>query len=156
MAMLEDEDCDGVTDAARKKERATIEQTIAATDRAMADKERELAEVRASGGGMSAGQEEHHARVAAVDADEAIVAEREKLAQLQAEWEEKLRAAELEVSLERAKLAREQAALKEKMFEFQKAEPQGILGNDADGKPRRRWLAALGLGEEGEENGKKA
>jgi len=156
MAMLEDEDCDGVTDAARKKERATIEQTIAATDRAMADKERELAEVRASGGGMSAGQEEHHARVAAVDADEAIVAEREKLAQLQAEWEEKLRAAELEVSLERAKLAREQAALKEKMFEFQKTDPQGILANDADGKPRRRWLAALGLGEEGEENGKKA
>ena len=155
MAMLEDEDCDGVTEVARKKERATIEETIAATDRAMAEKERELAEARANGGGVSAGHEEHHARLAAVDADEAIVAEREKLAQLQAEWEEKLRAAELEVSLERAKLAREQAALKEKMLEFQKTDPQGILANDADGKPRRRWLAALGLGEESEENGKK-
>lgn len=156
MAMLEDEDCDGVTDVARKKERATIEETIAATDRAMAEKERELAEARANGGAVSAGHEEHHARLAAVDADEAIAAERKKLAQLQAEWEEKLRAAELEVSLERAKLAREQAALKEKMCEFQKADPQGILANDADGKPRRRWLAALGLGEEGEENGKKS
>jgi hypothetical protein len=41
------------------------------------------------------------------------------------------------------------------MFEFQKADPQGILANDADGKPRRRWLAALGLGEEGEDGGKK-
>lgn len=156
MAMLEDEECEGVTDAARKKERATIESTIAATDRALAEKERELAEVRASGGAVSDEQEEHRARHAAIDADEAIAAEREKLAKLQAEWEEKLRAAELEVSLERAKLAREQAALKEKMFEFQKADPQGILANDADGKPRRRWLAALGLGEEGEENGKKA
>ena len=155
MAMLEDEECEGVPDSARKKERATIESTIAATDRAIAEKERELADLRASGGDLNAGQEEHHARLAAVDADEAIVAEREKLAQLQAEWEEKLRAAELEVSLERAKLAREQAALKEKMFEFQKADPQGILANDADGKPRRRWLAALGLGEEGEENGNK-
>lgn len=151
MAMLEDEECEGVADAARKKERATIESTIAATDRALAEKERELAEVRASGGAVSGEQEEHRARHAAIDADEAIAAEREKLAKLQAEWEEKLRAAELEVSLERAKLAREQAALKEKMFEFQKADPQGILANDADGKPRRRWLAALGLGEEGDE-----
>jgi chromosome segregation ATPase len=151
MAMLEDEECEGVADAARKKERATIESTIEATDRALAEKERELAEVRASGGAVSGEQEEHRARHAAIDADEAIAAEREKLAKLQAEWEEKLRAAELEVSLERAKLAREQAALKEKMFEFQKADPQGILANDADGKPRRRWLAALGLGEEGDE-----
>jgi hypothetical protein len=155
MAMLEDEECEGVTDSARKKERATIEDAIAATDLALAEKERELAELRASGGGMSAGLEEHQARLAAVDADEAIAAERKKLAQLQAEWEEKLRAAELEVSLERAKLAREQAALKEKMFELQKAEPQGILANDADGKPRRRWLAALGLGEEGEDGANK-
>jgi len=155
MAMLEDEECEGVTDSARKKERATIEDAIAATDLALAEKERELAELRASGGGLSAGLEEHQARLAAVDADEAIAAERKKLAQLQAEWEEKLRAAELEVSLERAKLAREQAALKEKMFELQKAEPQGILANDADGKPRRRWLAALGLGEDGEDGANK-
>lgn len=155
MAMLEDEECEGVTDAARKKERATIESTIAATDQALAEKERELAEVRASGSAVSGEQEEHRARHAAIDADEAIAAEREKLAKLQAEWEEKLRAAELEVSLERAKLAREQAALKEKMFEFQKADPQGILANDADGKPRRRWLAALGLGEEGDETANK-
>jgi hypothetical protein len=98
--------------------------------------------------------EEQRAKLAAVDADELIIAEREKLATLQAEWEEKVRKAELEFALERAKLARDQAALKEKMFEFQKTDPQGILANDADGKPRRRWLAALGLGEEGEENGK--
>jgi DNA repair exonuclease SbcCD ATPase subunit len=159
MAMLEDEECEGVTDAARKKERATIENTIAATDRALAEKERELADLRANGAAavvLSGEQEDQRVRNAAVDADEAIAAEREKLAKLQAEWEEKLRAAELEVSLERAKLAREQAALKEKMFEFQKADPQGILANDADGKPRRRWLAALGLGEEGEDGGTKS
>lgn len=158
MAMLEDEECEGVADAARKKERATIENTISATDRALAEKERELADLRANGAAavvLSGEQEDQRVRNAAVDADEAIAAEREKLAKLQAEWEEKLRAAELEVSLERAKLAREQAALKEKMFEFQKTDPQGILANDADGKPRRRWLAALGLGEEGEDGANK-
>ncbi|MBA4106307.1 MAG: hypothetical protein C0485_11160 [Pirellula sp.] len=158
MAMLEDEECEGVSDAVRKKERATIENTIAATDRALAEKERELTDLRANGAAavvLSGEQEDQRVRNAAVDADESIVAEREKLAKLQAEWESKLRAAELEVSLERAKLAREQAALKEKMFEFQKTDPQGILANDADGKPRRRWLAALGLGEEGEDAGNK-
>lgn len=154
MAMLEDEDYEGVSDAARKKERATIESTIAATDRAIADKDRELAELRTSGIGIGGDAGDHQARNAAIDADEAIIAEREKLAMLQAEWEEKVRKAELEFALERAKLARDQAALKEKMFEFQKTDPQGILANDADGKPRRRWLAALGLGEEGDENGK--
>ncbi|QDT71941.1 coiled-coil domain-containing protein [Lacipirellula limnantheis] len=154
MAMLEDEDYEGVSDAARKKERATIESTIAATDRAIADKDRELAELRASGIGIGGDAGDHQARNAAIDADEAIIAEREKLAMMQAEWEEKVRKAELEFALERAKLARDQAALKEKMFEFQKTDPQGILANDADGKPRRRWLAALGLGEEGDENGK--
>lgn len=154
MAMLEDEDCEGVTEPARKKERATIEETIAATDRAMAEKERELAELRTVGVAISPDDEEQRAKLAAVDADELIVAEREKLVTLQAEWEEKVRKAELEFALERAKLARDQAALKEKMLEFQKTDPQGILANDADGKPRRRWLAALGLGEEGDEGGK--
>jgi hypothetical protein len=152
--MLEDEECEGVSEPARKKERATIEETIAATDRAIAEKERELAELRTASVANWPDDEEQRAKLAAVDADELIIAEREKLATLQAEWEEKVRKAELEFALERAKLARDQAALKEKMFEFQKTDPQGILANDADGKPRRRWLAALGLGEEGEENGK--
>jgi chromosome segregation ATPase len=152
MAMLEDEECEGAVTPERRKERAKIEDAISATDSAIAEKDRELAELRTNGGGALDEAETNQRLVAeAVDADASIIAEREKLAQLQAEWEEKLRAAELEVSLERAKLAREQAALKEKMFELQKGEGAGLLGNDADGKPRRRWLAALGLGEEGED-----
>lgn len=153
MAMLEDEECEGAVTPERSKERAKIENAISATDNALAEKDREIAELRANGAtsDFNAAHEEQQLVAAAVDADASIIAEREKLAQLQAEWEEKLRAAELEVSLERAKLAREQAALKEKMFELQKTDQQGILANDADGKPRRRWLAALGLGEEGED-----
>ena len=152
MAMLEDEECEGI-EATRQKERATIEETITATDRALAEKERELAELRAAGGNAirSTEEEELRIRLAAIDADESIAQEREKLTKLQQEWEEKLRAAELEVSIERAKLAREQAALKERMFELEKLAPQAGAAVDADGKPRRRWLAALGLGEEGEE-----
>ncbi|BBO31406.1 hypothetical protein [Lacipirellula parvula] len=152
MAMLEDEECEGAVTPERRKERAKIEDAISATDNAIAEKDRELAELRANGGGIVDEAAANQRLVAeAVDADASIIAEREKLAQLQAEWEEKLRAAELEASLERAKLAREQAALRDKMSEFQKTDPQGILANDADGKPRRRWLAALGLGEEGED-----
>ena len=73
MAMLEDEECEGVTDAVRKKERATIESTIAATDRALAEKERELADLRANGAAavvLSGEQEDQRVRNAAVDADE--------------------------------------------------------------------------------------
>jgi chromosome segregation ATPase len=151
MALLEDEESDGLSDAERRKERATIEETIAATDRVLAEKERELAELRANGGGTPA-DDERRMKLAAVDADAEVAAERERLAKLQTELEAKLRSAELEFSVERAKLAREQAALKEKMFELQKSAPQGLLGGE-DGKPRRRWMAALGLGEDGEEGG---
>ena len=134
MAMLEDEDCDGVTDVARKKERATIEETIAATDRAIAEKERELAEARANGGGVSADLEEHQARLAAFDADEAIVAEREKLAQLQAEWEEKLRAAELEIDQADQEAGDRQEEQQPRILEPQQGRP--CCGRRAAGRLR--------------------
>ena len=156
MAMLEQEDGDGPLDAARKKERATIENTIETTDRILAEKEREVAQLqsarqsqdRSDRADDTARDVEH-----VLNADELIVAERRRLAELQAECEAKLRAAELEFSLERAKLAREQSALKERMFDLQKSESQaGPAAEPVDHKqPRRRWLSALGLGEEGEE-----
>ena len=75
---------------------------------------------------------------------------------MQAEWEEKHRAAELDFRLERAKLAREQSALKEKLFELQKHETQAAPPSEGGDQkhPRRRWLSALGLGEEGDDAAK--
>jgi hypothetical protein len=152
--MLEQED--GPIDASRKKERASIESTIETTDRILAEKEREIADLLAARQSQdrcdraddTARDVEH-----VLNADELIAAERQRLAALQAEWEDKLRAAELEFSLERAKLAREQSALKERLFDLQKSESQaGPAAEPVDHKqPRRRWLSALGLGEEGEE-----
>lgn len=152
MAMLEEEDGDGGISAERKKERASIQDAIAATDRAMAAKDRELAELRARANSTvdSAKAEESQKIEEILNAEPLVAAERERLAKLQAEWEDKLRAAELEFSVERAKLAREQAALRERLLEIQKQEPRHPTG-DGDKHPRRRWLSALGLGDEQEE-----
>jgi len=152
MASLEQEEGDGPLDAARRKERASIEETIEATERIMAEKDREIAELRASQASSNVrdrAEAEDRRAEKILDADELVAAERKRLAKLQAELEGKLRSAELEFSVERAKLAREQAALKERLFELQKLEPQGGEGGDA--KRRRGWRTALGLGENGEE-----
>ena len=156
MAMLDQEEGDGPLDAARKKERASIENAIETTDRVIADKEREIAELRAAHESQDRNDTAENAARGVeqvLNADELIAAERQRLAALQAEWEDKLRAAELEFAVERAKLAREQSALKERLFDLQKIESQAGPAADAvDHKlPRRRWLSALGLGEDGEE-----
>jgi chromosome segregation ATPase len=87
------------------------------------------------------------------DQDELIREEREKLQQLKSEWEEKLRNAEIEVSMERAKLARDRqelekrnAELEETMAHQQRASQHE--STDDEGKPVRRWLSRMGLSEE--------
>ena len=162
LASLEQEDSAGNIESGRRKERASIEGAMAITDRVVAEKEREIAELRAAiatleGGADDARSQSHDQAVEQIlSADELIAAERERLARLQEEWEEKHRAAELEFSVERAKLAREQAALKERLFDLQMATPpSGASADGAENKPRRRWLTALGLGEEGDEPAKK-
>jgi hypothetical protein len=86
-----------------------------------------------------------------VDADEVIAEHRKRVAQLEQEMENKLRAAELELSLERAKIAREKVELEELRADLQSQrptyDPNGAA--PAPGAPRRRWLSKLGLsGEE--------
>ncbi len=82
-----------------------------------------------------------------LDSDELVKLEREKLVGIQKEWETKLREAEIEMSLERAKLSRERAELEERLrnpVEAAKpATPEPVV--TIDGKPVRRWLEHLGL-----------
>jgi hypothetical protein len=157
LASLAEEDADGPLDASRKKERLTIEITIEATDRALAEKDRELAELRAAQrdsarlDAISADRDRNEKKEDFLNSDELVAKERERLTQLQSELQSKLRAAELELSVERAKLAREQANLKERLFDLEKMTPKTAEGDNVSGKPRRRWLSALGLGEEGDE-----
>ncbi|RIK73793.1 MAG: hypothetical protein DCC67_17490 [Planctomycetota bacterium] len=152
LALLEQEEGDGPISAERTKERARIEDAIQATQRAIAEKDRELEELRARAlQAAESPSDDSQQRIEEVlDAEPLIAAERARLAELQRQWEEKLRAAELEFALERAKLAREQAALKERMLDFVKLQSQSSAA-DSEHKPRRRWLAALGLGDDQDE-----
>ena len=64
--------------------------------------------------------------------------------------EDKLRAAELELSLERAKIARDKVELDELRADLEsQRQPYDPNGTARPGAPRRRWLSKLGLsGEE--------
>jgi chromosome segregation ATPase len=148
MAMLEEEEGGSEVTAERTAERATVEKTIAATDRVVANKDKEIAELRAELGTRGTVSDAEAAAAAlrdeVLDADEMIAAERERLAALTAEWEAKLRAAELEFSIERANLARAQAALREQTFELNSKQPQSTAGDVADLADAAN-LAALAL-----------
>ena len=136
----------------RQKERASIKSTIDITDAVIAEKDKELEELRAQLTGRNddpsvAEDKRDEAIEKLVDADEIVAQYRERASQLEKDLEAKLRAAELELSVERAKIAREKAEVEEwrlEMETFRKAreagEPQGVAGT-----PRRRWLSKLGL-----------
>ena len=137
----------------REEQRATIEGTITITDKVVGEKDREIAELRsqlAEAGGSTFSEEEiekiraeavREAQEHILQEDEVIQAERTRLEQLQEEWKEKLRKAELEISVQRAEIAREKAKLEEQMsfLESQKED------SGSSQKPRRRWLSALGI-----------
>lgn len=79
-----------------------------------------------------------------LDADLIINAERQKLRDIQQEWESKLRQAEIDLSMERAKLARERVEL-EALRTQQVSQTASTAPGD---KQQRRWLDFLGLKEE--------
>ena len=93
--------------------------------------------------------ERSNAIAEAVDADEVILQEREKLRDLQVEWEERFRTSEIEASLERAKLSRErlEIELKNEQLEQEIAalKRQVESGGEAGGSVGTRWMAKLGF-----------
>lgn len=128
----------------RRQERTTIEGTITITDRVVADKDLEIAELRAQLADQAFTVVETAAsEITHLDKDELVQAERAKLEALQRELHEKLRTAELEMSVQRATLARKESELQQKLQAAQQAQAEAPLGSD--GKPKRRWLSALGI-----------
>jgi chromosome segregation ATPase len=123
------------------------------TDQLLAEKQREIDELKQLLASQSARLGELAIGAAAVaeliDKDAVIQEQRKHLQRLQAEWEEKLRQAEIELSLERAKLARERVQLEEKLhaLEIQAAQPPetSSAADDPQVPKRGRWLARLGL-----------
>lgn len=77
------------------------------------------------------------------------------IAELEGEWQAKFRQMELDLSLERARLAREESALRQQQEALQKqalqASPAGkagrgnaVPGSDEDNRSRRRWFRFIG------------
>ncbi len=142
-----DEEGDEGTAPERAQEKINIQGTIEITDQIVANKDREIAELQAQLATIAEEKPQDQDIGAEIcDKDEMIQAERARLKQLQTEWREKLRGAELEMSTQRATLARKEAELKELLAAAQEAANDAALSNGD--KPRRRWLSALGLGED--------
>lgn len=151
LASLADNDEDQ-DDPVRQQERVTIEGTIEITDAVVAEKDRRIAELTAeletSRTNPAADDEARNQQFNdLIDADAVIAEHRERTQQLEREMEGKLRAAELEMSVERAKLARQKVELEELKanLESQRQLYETTGGPPAPGAPRRRWLSKLGI-----------
>jgi len=133
-----------------EEDRVSIEGTIRITDQIVAQKDQEIAELRRQLEERGGAGFDSAAISDLLDKDELVRSEREKLSAMQAEWREKIGEAEIDISVERAKLARERAELDEKLRQIQSEQDnqpqQGDAPADPGGKPARgRWLARLGL-----------
>lgn len=126
-----------------KQTRLSIESTIRITDQVIADKDRQIAELkeRLAEGASTANAD---ATSSLLDNDAQIREERERLSRLEDEWRGKLRQAEIEISVERAKLARERSEVEAKLRGIEEAKCDSA-GGKAGAKQSGRWLARLGL-----------
>jgi DNA repair exonuclease SbcCD ATPase subunit len=129
-------------------DRLRIEGLVAQTDRLLAEKDCQLEEMRKLVGGADGSRAAAAAREEILDRDAVIRQERENLQRLQEECRVKLGQAEVALSVDRAKLARQQAEIEEKLR---------VLGAAGGAEPpqqaehpvRGRWLSRLGLSGDG-------
>lgn len=146
-------------DPDHRQERISIEKTIEKTEAVIAARDRELDELRKLLEDQSRSVGEMAVGAAAIagmlDQDTVVQQERENLRRLQDEWREKLRTAEIDLSVERAKMARERAEIDERMQDLQSQmsriggdEPRNTGGKTPAKPTRGRWLSRLGLKED--------
>ena len=154
LASLDDYDA---SDLHQVSEKRTAQNAIDVTNRVVAEKDQELEQLRsqlealdetaAAGSDVAVGAT---AIADLLDQDELVKQERENLKTVQQEWRDKLRKAETDISVERAKIARERSGLEEKLREIASRRDE-LPGDDAPKKgkgakpPGNRWLAKLGL-----------
>ena len=136
------------------QERLTIDGTIRITDSVVQAKDREIHELqeKLEQQGTHAVLLPSAAAMAEIfDRDQGIRHECERLKQPEEQWQGKLRQAEIDLSMERAKLARQQAELEELRRLNNRLNDLPAEANDEAGEPkapiRGRWLARLGLKE---------
>jgi len=161
LAQLEGDE--GQPPAARlsNDDRLTVEGAIRITDEMVQQRDREIAELKEQLAGQheTAIAEQTPAEAAEAarvfDQDDIILEERKRLLQMQQEWQDKLRQAEVEISVQRAKIARERSEVDEKLrvLEEQKStlaaqQSSGEMPSaNKPQKPARRWLTRMGLKE---------
>jgi hypothetical protein len=135
-------------------ERESIEGTIRITDQIVNQKDAEIDALRLQLESLSAHTETPNSDAVSelLDGDDVIRKERDKLLQAQAEWREKIGKAEIEISLERAKIARERSALEENERTYKSGQPSRSESDAPNAPepppekpPRGRWLSRLGL-----------
>jgi hypothetical protein len=137
-------------------DRLTVEGAVRITDEVVADKDRELVQLRRQMEDLKSQRttaNTHDDAVAAIlDHDAVIAAERERLRKLQESILEKQRTAEVELSMERAKLARQRVEMEDRVHAMESdiAHRQANNASGDNSAPvsrslRGRWLARLGL-----------
>jgi hypothetical protein len=148
-------------DSEQRAERLKIEDVLRSTEKAIAEKDKEIQELKQrleESASVSNLMQAAAAVEEVLQNDTAVQEEREKLRQLEAQWQNKLSQAEIEISLERAKLARERAELDERLrvmgLDASKT-PGAPNAADAAGQPTRgRWMSRLGLTDADRERGR--
>ncbi len=125
-----------------------------ATENILAEKDRQIEELRRQLNQQHNAAKIEVERLAAMEQaidDESLGKERQQLEVLRKEWEEKLRQAEIELSMERAKLARREAELNERAKACPEQSPSENQPQKTSGQPPEatgnRWLSRLGLTE---------
>ena len=126
-----------------KQTKISIESTIRITDQVIAEKDRQIADLKARLAESSSAANEN-APSSLLDNDEQIRVERERLSRLEDEWRSKLRQAEIDISVERAKLARERSDVEAKLRSVEDARGD-VAGGKTNAKQTGRWLTRLGL-----------
>jgi len=137
---------------------AEKEHLVAEREKLVADKEREIEELKQLLDQQTGNIGDVAVGAAAIaemlDQDELIREERENLAKLQLEWRDKVRQAEVDNSVERAKLAREKAQLEEELQSIKqerarygnaKSAASDSSQDSGKSKQSRRWLTRLGI-----------
>ncbi len=152
-----DAEMDDNAPAQEQTKRVEIEDVIKTTDAELARRDREIAELRSLLEQQADARGDVAVGAAAVqqliESDELVQEEREKLRALQKSWDEKLRQAEIDLSMERAKMARERLQLEEQKQKLEEL-LNAAQSSTGDGKDKavdakgRKWLSRLGLKDE--------
>ena len=153
------------SDPVQKADRLTIENAVQMTEKALAAKDQEVREIRREvedlrslleNQSSSIGQFAVGAAACAglLDKDELVRQERINLQKMQESLHEQLKKAEIDISMERAKIARERAELDEKLHALEREQAQQVASHPNSGgdkgkkNPRGRWLSRLGLNDD--------